>query len=79
MQETEMDFESRIVTSDFTPEDNDIENSLRPKVLDDYIGQDKVKENLAVYIQAARGSTRPCSFVWSSRSRKNYSCRCYCK
>ena len=55
MQETEMDFESRIVTSDFTPEDNDIENSLIPKVLDDYIGQDKVKENLAVYIQAARG------------------------
>ena len=55
MQETEMDFESRIVTSDFTPEDNDIENSLRPMVLDDYIGQDKVKENLAVYIQAARG------------------------
>ncbi len=55
MQETEMDFESRIVTSDFTPEDNDIENSLRPKILDDYIGQDKVKENLAVYIQAARG------------------------
>ena len=48
MQETEMDFESRIVTSD-------IENSLRPKILDDYIGQDKVKENLAVYIQAARG------------------------
>lgn len=55
MQETEMDFESRIVTSDFTTEDNDIENSLRPKILDDYIGQDKVKENLAVYIQAARG------------------------
>lgn len=55
MHETEMDFESRIVTSDFTLEDNDIENSLRPKVLDDYIGQDKVKENLAVYIQAARG------------------------
>ena len=55
MQETEMDFESRIITSDFTPEDNDIEISLRPKVLDDYIGQDKVKENLAVYIQAARG------------------------
>ncbi len=55
MQETEMDFESRIVTSDFTLEDNDIENSLRPKVLDDYIGQDKVKENLSIYIQAARG------------------------
>lgn len=55
MQETEMDFESRIVTSDFTPEDNDIEISLRPKTINDYIGQDKVKENLAVYIEAARG------------------------
>lgn len=55
MQETEMDFENRIVTSDFTAEDNEIENSLRPKTLDDYIGQEKVKENLRIYIEAARG------------------------
>lgn len=55
MQETEMDFENRIITSDFTPEDRDIESSLRPKILDDYIGQDKVKENLKIYIEAARG------------------------
>lgn len=55
MQETEMDFENRIITSDFTPEDNDIENSLRPKTLDDYIGQEKIKENLKIYIEAARG------------------------
>ncbi|MCM1115591.1 MAG: Holliday junction branch migration DNA helicase RuvB [Clostridium sp.] len=55
MQETEMDFENRIITSDFTPEDNDIENSLRPKTLDDYIGQDKIKENLKIYIEAAKG------------------------
>lgn len=55
MQEVEMDFENRIVTSDFTSEDKDIENSLRPKSLDDYIGQDKVKENLKIYIEAARG------------------------
>lgn len=55
MQETEMDFENRIITSDFTPEDNDIENSLRPKTLNDYIGQEKVKENLKIYIEAARG------------------------
>lgn len=54
MQETEMDFENRIITSDFTPEDSDIENSLRPKTLDDYIGQDKIKENLKIYIEAAR-------------------------
>lgn len=51
----EMDFENRIVTSDFTAEDNEIENSLRPKTLDDYIGQEKVKENLRIYIEAARG------------------------
>lgn len=55
MQETEMDFENRIVTSDFTAEDNEIENSLRPKTLGDYIGQEKVKENLRIYIEAARG------------------------
>lgn len=55
MQETEMDFENRIITSDFTPEDNDIESSLRPKTLDDYIGQDKIKENLKIYIEAAKG------------------------
>lgn len=55
MQETEMDFENRIITSDFTPEERDIESSLRPKILDDYIGQDKVKENLKIYIEAARG------------------------
>ena len=50
-----MDFENIIITSDFTPEDNDIENSLRPKTLDDYIGQDKIKENLKIYIEAAKG------------------------
>ena len=50
-----MDFENRIITSDFTPEDNDIESSLRPKTLDDYIGQDKIKENLKIYIEAAKG------------------------
>jgi len=55
VQETEMDFENRIITSDFTPEDNEIENSLRPKTLDDYIGQDKIKENLKIYIEAAKG------------------------
>lgn len=49
----EMDYENRIVSTEFTQADSDIENSLRPKQLSDYIGQDKVKENLSVYIQAA--------------------------
>ena len=51
----EMDFENRIVSTEFSPSDGDLENSLRPKQLSDYIGQDKVKENLSVYIQAAKG------------------------
>ena len=49
-----MDFENRIVSTGFTSADSDIENILRPKELTDYIGQEKVKENLSVYIQAAR-------------------------
>lgn len=51
----EMDFENRIVSTEFSEADTDIENSLRPKELTDYIGQEKAKENLSVYIQAARG------------------------
>lgn len=51
---SEMDFENRIVSTGFSEEDKDIENSLRPKVLGEYIGQEKVKDNLSVYIEAAR-------------------------
>ncbi len=52
MQKT--DYENRIVSTEFSPADGDLENSLRPKQLTDYIGQDKVKENLSVYIKAAK-------------------------
>lgn len=52
---SEMDFENRIVSTEFTEADSDIESSLRPKTLDDYTGQVKAKENLSVYIKAARG------------------------
>ncbi len=48
-----MDFEERIVAPDMTGYDSDIEVSLRPKTLSDYIGQEKAKENLEVYIKAA--------------------------
>ena len=48
------DFENRIVTPDYSPEDVDLELSLRPRNLDDYIGQEKVKENLKIYIEAAK-------------------------
>ena len=49
-----MDEENRIITTSETIEDKDSEYSLRPRVLDEYIGQKKVKENLKVCIEAAK-------------------------
>lgn len=43
-----------MITTEFTEEDVKIESSLRPKYLDDYIGQEKAKNNLRVFIEAAR-------------------------
>lgn len=50
----EFDFENRILSSSMTNEDNDVDTSLRPKTLEDYIGQEKAKENLKIYIEAAK-------------------------
>lgn len=47
------DEEERFVTGGFINEDVEIEFGLRPRTLDEYIGQDKVKSNLDVYIKAA--------------------------
>ena len=44
----------RLVEPAYTPEDIDVEYSLRPKCLNEYIGQDKMKENLSIYIEAAK-------------------------
>ncbi len=53
----------RMMTPDFTPCDGETESSLRPKILGDYIGQDKVKENLGVYIEAALKRGEPLDHV----------------
>lgn len=45
---------NRIVEPEYNESDTDIEYSLRPKVLSEYIGQEKVKENMKVYIEAAK-------------------------
>ena len=45
----------RMITTEFTAEDKAIEGTLRPQLLEDYIGQQKVKENLKIYIEAAKG------------------------
>lgn len=44
----------RVIETNITEEDIRIEGTLRPQTLDDYIGQEKAKENLKVYIEAAR-------------------------
>ena len=46
--------EDRILTSTLFQEDGEVENSLRPKTIDEYIGQSKIKANLEVFISAAK-------------------------
>ena len=53
----------RIVTSGFTETDIDIERSLRPQRLEDYIGQDRVKRQMAIFIQAAQKRNEPLDHV----------------
>ena len=55
MIEQEMDFENRIVSPEYNYTEDDAELTLRPKTLSEYIGQEKVKENLNIYIKAALG------------------------
>lgn len=45
----------RLVSAEFTEDDLEIDRSLRPRQLDEYLGQARVKENLSVLIDAARG------------------------
>lgn len=59
----EFDFENRIVNSSYMPTEDEYDTSLRPLRLDDYIGQDKVKENLRVYIEAAKLRHEPLDHV----------------
>ena len=46
--------EKRMITTDVTEEDFSLEGSLRPQSLDEYIGQEKLKKTLRVYIEAAK-------------------------
>ena len=55
MLENEMDFENRIIAPEYASgEDGDVETSLRPKCLSEYIGQEKAKENLSIFMQSAK-------------------------
>jgi Holliday junction DNA helicase RuvB len=46
--------EKRMISTELLEEDSKVENQLRPKFLSDYIGQEKVKSNLKIYIEAAK-------------------------
>lgn len=60
----EYDFENRIMDAEEIPQDSlENDNPLRPKTLDEYIGQEKVKENLAVFIEAAKIRKEPLDHV----------------
>ena len=53
----------RSVTGELTSDDLDVDRTLRPKTLDDYCGQERVRENLRVLIQAARDRGEPLDHV----------------
>lgn len=53
----------RIISTEVTEEDLNIESNLRPQMLIDYIGQSKAKENLKVYIEAAKARQEPLDHV----------------
>jgi Holliday junction DNA helicase RuvB len=44
----------RIITTDFTEQDLDIEKNLRPQGLSEYVGQERVKKQMDIFIKAAK-------------------------
>ncbi len=52
-----------MIETGFTKEDEKIEGSLRPKKLDDYIGQEKIKENVRIAIEAAKKRHEPLDHI----------------
>ena len=52
---SEFDFENRIVSNEYdSTQDSEVENCLRPKTLNEYVGQEKAKSNLRIYIESAK-------------------------
>ena len=55
--------DSRMITTDVTEEDYSLEGSLRPQSLEEYIGQEKTKNTLRIYIEAAKQRHDPLDHV----------------
>ena len=57
------DFKNRMVSPQYSVEDVETEISLRPKHLNEYIGQEKAKENLSIYLEAAKMRNEPLDHI----------------
>ena len=53
----------RIIKTDVTSEDKVIDKGLRPQSLDDYVGQDAIKDKIKIYIEAAKNRNEPLDHV----------------
>ena len=53
-----------LISPSCAEEENDFEITLRPTMLKDYVGQEKVKSNLAIFIEASRKRREYCS-AWT--------------
>ena len=53
-EENDYDFENRMIDPEYVPEDAEVENPLRPRTLSEYVGQEKAKQNLSVFMEAAK-------------------------
>lgn len=73
--------ERRIITTELMEEDQKNDSHLRPQYLDDYIGQEKIKSTLKIYIDAANQGREPgsCAVLRTSRSWENHPLRHYCQ
>jgi len=61
--------EKRVISTQIQEEDRKIETSLRPQKLEDYIGQEKIKDNMKIYIEAAKARGEipgSCTFLRTS-------------
>ncbi len=55
--------DKRIIKTEVTTEDKAVEKGLRPQNLDDYVGQEAIKEKIKVYIEAAKNRNEPLDHV----------------
>ena len=68
----------RVISTQIQEEDVKIEKSLRPQILDEYIGQEKIKDNLKVYIEAAkqRGESLDHVLLYGPKKKKKTTLSC---